>query len=123
MAGKQFRVTDGDLVMVEGFQPTLVGDVIRAEKVLLVGSKDFTLLGRPLLRPDMVRIEATVVEKSLTHTKTHFRKKRRKQYMRINCRKLLQTLLLNTQVNFFFNSLSPSHHNLAYQLCSPRRNA
>merc|ERR1712071_107607 len=84
IAGKQVRVTDGDLIMVEGVSPTSVGDVIRLEKVLLLGSKDFTLLGRPILRPDLVRIEATVVEKSLTHTKTHFRKKRRKQYMRIN---------------------------------------
>lgn len=85
MAGKQTRVTDGDLIMVEGTHPTNVGDIIRVEKVLLVGSKDFTLLGRPLLRPDMVRVEATVVEKSLTHTKTLFKKKRRKNYMRINC--------------------------------------
>lgn len=85
IGGKQVRVTDGDLVMVEGVSPTNVGDIIRLEKVLLVGSKDFTLLGRPILRPDLVRIEATVVEKSLTHTKTHFKKKRRKQYMRINC--------------------------------------
>jgi len=84
IGGKQVRVTDGDLVMVEGVSPTNVGDIIRLEKVLLVGSKDFTLLGRPILRPDLVRIEATVVEKSLTHTKTHFKKKRRKQYMRIN---------------------------------------
>ena len=85
VGGKQLRVTDGDLIMVEGVSPTNVGDVLRLEKVLLVGSKDFTLLGRPILRPDLVRIEATVVEKSLSHTKTHFKKKRRKQYMRINC--------------------------------------
>ena len=86
MAGKQRRVTDGDLIMVEGFYPTNVGDVIRAEKILLVGSKDFTLLGRPLLRQDLVRVEATVVEKSLTHTKTQFKKKRRKNYKRIHCK-------------------------------------
>merc|ERR1711946_110960 len=84
IGGKQVRVTDGDLVMVEGVSPTNVGDIIRLEKVLLVGSKDFTLLGRPILRPDLVRIEATVVEKSLTHTKTHFKKSGRKEYMRIN---------------------------------------
>ena len=85
IAGKQRRVTDGDLIMVEGDHPTKVGDVIRAEKVLLLGSRDFTLIGRPLLRPDLVRVEATAVEKSLTHTKTIFRKRRRKNYMRINC--------------------------------------
>lgn len=53
--------------------------------MLLVGAADFTLLGRPLVRSDLVDVEATVVEKTLSHTKTHFRKKRRKQYMRINC--------------------------------------
>ena len=84
-AGKQWRVTDGDLLMIEGVYPTTVGDVIRLEKVLLLGSRDFTLMGRPILRPDLVRVEATVVEKSLAHTKTHFKKKRRKGYKRINC--------------------------------------
>lgn len=92
-AGKQRRVTDGDLIMVEGTHPTNVGDVIRAEKVLLLGSRDFTLLGRPLLRPDLVRVEATVVEKSLTHTKTIFRNRRRKNYMRINCNYFVKLII------------------------------
>nr|CAH0107771.1 unnamed protein product [Daphnia galeata] len=99
-AGKQRRVTDGDLIMIEAAHPANVGDVIRAEKVLLLGSRDFTLLGRPLLRPDLVRVEATVVEKSLTHTKTVFRNRRRKNtrsfnffrnhfsILRINCVRL-----------------------------------
>ena len=78
-------MTDGDLVIVTGNSPVSNGDVIRLEKVLLLGSADFTLLGRPLLRPDLVRVEATCIEKSLTHTYTHFKKKRRKQYMRTNC--------------------------------------
>lgn len=84
IAGKQFRVTDGDLIAVQGRTPTRIGDALRLEKVLLVGAADFTLLGRPLVRSDLVDVEATVVEKTLSHTKTHFRKKRRKQYMRIN---------------------------------------
>lgn len=79
--------------MVEGTHPTNVGDVIRAEKVLLLGSRDFTLLGRPLLRPDLVRVEATVVEKSLTHTKTIFRNRRRKNYMRINCNYFVKLII------------------------------
>lgn len=98
MAGKQRRVTDGDLIMIEGTHPANVGDVIRAEKILLLGSKDFTLLGRPLLRPDLVRVEATVVEKSLTHTKTHFRKRRRKNFMRINCNYHLYNLTINRNI-------------------------
>ncbi|CAG2068816.1 unnamed protein product, partial [Timema podura] len=53
--------------------------------VLLVGASDFTLIGRPILSPELVCVSATVIEKSLSHIKTHFRKKKRKQYMRINC--------------------------------------
>ena len=35
-------------------------------QVLLVGSKDFTLVGRPLLHKDLVKITAKVVEKNYT---------------------------------------------------------
>ncbi|XP_046437395.1 39S ribosomal protein L21, mitochondrial-like [Daphnia pulex] len=96
LAGKQRRVTDGDLIMIEGAHPADVGDVIRAEKVLLLGSRDFTLIGRPLLRPDLVRVEATVVEKSLTHTKTVFRNRRRKNTRSINfCRSHFSIMRIN----------------------------
>lgn len=46
---------------------------------------DFSLIGRPLVERGLVNVHATVIEKTLSHTKTHFRKKRRKQYKRINC--------------------------------------
>ena len=32
--------------------------------MLLVGGRDFTMIGRPLLRRSLVKIEATVVEKT-----------------------------------------------------------
>jgi large subunit ribosomal protein L21 len=86
--------------MIEGAHPADVGDVIRAEKVLLLGSRDFTLIGRPLLRPDLVRVEATVVEKSLTHTKTVFRNRRRKNTRSINC---------NYYLNISFNQYKYSY--------------
>lgn len=53
---------------------------------MLVGSKDFTLIGTPLLQDGLVDIYATVIEKTLSHTKTNFKKKRRKQYTNINCK-------------------------------------
>lgn len=86
LAGKQIKITEGDVFVVEGYWPPNAGDKIRLDKVLLAGAKDFTLVGRPLVQRGLVNVEATVIEKSLSHTKTHFRKKRRKQYMRINCR-------------------------------------
>lgn len=93
LCGKQFKVSTGDIVIVEGYWPPTVGDQVRLEKVMLAGCKDFTLFGRPILEPGTVDVQATVVDKTLSHTKTHFRKKRRKQYMRINFQRVYQTML------------------------------
>ncbi|KAJ1523382.1 hypothetical protein ONE63_001248 [Megalurothrips usitatus] len=93
LANRQWKITPEDVLVVEGFWPPNVGDVIRLEKVLLVGSSDFSLVGMPLLRPDLVNIQATVVEKRLSHTKTNFKKKRRKQYQRINFYRYQQTMI------------------------------
>nr|XP_056707953.1 39S ribosomal protein L21, mitochondrial [Euleptes europaea] len=63
-ASRQWKVTNEDLILIEGRIPAECGDRIRMEKVLLVGAEDFTLLGRPLLGKDVVRVEATVLEKT-----------------------------------------------------------
>lgn len=105
LLNRQWKITAEDVLVLEGFWPPNVGDTIRLEKVLLVGSSDFSLVGRPLLRPDLVNIQATVIEKRLSHTKTHFKKKRRKQYQRINFYRFQQTMIrinsiqLTSQVN------------------------
>lgn len=93
LLGKQWRVTDGDLLVVEGFWPPNIGDEIRLDKVLLAGTKDFSLIGRPLVQPGLVNVTATVISKGLSHTRTHFKKKRRKQFMRINFQRAQQTML------------------------------
>lgn len=41
-------------------------------QVLMVGAKDFSLFGRPLLPPKAVTVEATVVEKTLTSADVRF---------------------------------------------------
>ncbi|KAJ8871449.1 hypothetical protein PR048_027766 [Dryococelus australis] len=86
ICGKQFKVTEEDIIIIEGHWPPEMGDELKLEKVLLVGGSDFTLFGRPILSPELVTVNATVIEKTLSHIKTRFRKKRRKQYMRINCK-------------------------------------
>lgn len=60
----------------------------------MAGGEDFTLIGRPLVQKGLVDVQATIIEKTLTHTKTHFRKKRRKQYMRINFYRSPNTMLM-----------------------------
>lgn len=86
VCGKQFKVTENDIIIIEGFWPPNIGDRLKLEKVLLVGSVDFTLVGRPILNRELISIDATVIEKTLSHTKTRFRFRPRKQYRRINCK-------------------------------------
>ncbi|BET01979.1 ribosomal protein L21 [Nesidiocoris tenuis] len=93
VAGKQFKVTAEDLILIEGYWPPSNGDEINMEKVMLVGGVDFTLVGRPLLPPGLVRVKATVIEKSLSHTKPVFYKKPRKQYRRLNFYRAHLTML------------------------------
>lgn len=111
LCGKQFKVTAGDIILVEGYWPPDTGDSIKLEKVsflgeffiffilkfclkvLLVGGSDFSLIGRPLLDQKLINVQATIIEKTLTHTKTNFRKKRRKQYKRINFYRAQNTMI------------------------------
>lgn len=84
-AGRQWKVTDEDLILVENDIEANCGDRIRMEKVLLVGAQDFTLVGRPLLGKDLVRVDATVIEKTESWPKVHMRfwKRHRFQKKRI----------------------------------------
>lgn len=93
VCGKQFKVTDNDIIVVEGYWPPDIGDALRLEKVLLAGAKDFTLIGRPILPLNQVSVKATVIEKSLTHTKVQFRYIKRKQYKNMNFLKFSLTYL------------------------------
>lgn len=103
LMGKQRRVTDGDLIVLEGEWPPAIGDEIRLEKVLVAGTKDFSLIGRPLVQPGLVNVTATVIGKTLSHTQTRFRKKRRKQFMRINFGRQEQTMLRINNVSIGSN--------------------
>ncbi|XP_063223575.1 large ribosomal subunit protein bL21m [Bacillus rossius redtenbacheri] len=97
ICGKQFKITDEDIIIIEGHWPPEMGDELKLEKVLMVGGSDFTLIGRPVLSAELVTVNATVIEKTLSYVKTRFRKKKRKQYMRINFHRSPYTMLrINT---------------------------
>ncbi|XP_011871646.1 PREDICTED: 39S ribosomal protein L21, mitochondrial [Vollenhovia emeryi] len=99
VCGKQFKVTVHDIIIIEGFWPPNIGDQLKLEKVLLVGSKDFTLIGRPILNRELVSVDATVIEKTLSQTKTRFRFRPRKQYRRINFYRIQHTMLRINSIN------------------------
>ncbi|MEE6499368.1 hypothetical protein FKM82_003424 [Ascaphus truei] len=48
-ASRQWKVTNEDLILITASVDAECGDRIRLEKVLLVGSDNFTLIGKPLL--------------------------------------------------------------------------
>ncbi|KAF4797564.1 39S ribosomal protein L21, mitochondrial [Turdus rufiventris] len=81
-ASKQWKITSEDLIMMDNVLEAECGDRIRMEKVLLVGADDFTLIGRPLLGKDLVRVEATVIEKTESWPKVNMRFWRRHNYQR-----------------------------------------
>lgn len=68
MYGKMHLFTEGDYVMFQKYFPAPVGTRFKIEKICLVGSDNLTLVGRPVLDRDLVHVEATLVEKTMTHT-------------------------------------------------------
>eukprot|EP01103_Thecamoeba_quadrilineata_P011518 TRINITY_DN2775_c0_g1_i2.p1 TRINITY_DN2775_c0_g1~~TRINITY_DN2775_c0_g1_i2.p1 ORF type:complete len:117 (-),score=17.01 TRINITY_DN2775_c0_g1_i2:11-361(-) len=58
--------------------PVEVGDEIVLDKVLLVGSKTFTAVGKPILT--RAKVYAQVQETTKTENVTIFKKRRRKNY-------------------------------------------
>ncbi|XP_060797861.1 39S ribosomal protein L21, mitochondrial isoform X2 [Neoarius graeffei] len=84
-ASRQWKVTSEDLIQIENHIEAECGDQIVLEKVLLVGGENFTLIGKPLLRRDLVRVQATVIEKTESWPMVHmvFWKRHRFQKKRI----------------------------------------
>ncbi|XP_034043766.1 39S ribosomal protein L21, mitochondrial [Thalassophryne amazonica] len=81
-ASRQWKVTDEDLIQFTGHIDAECGDRIRMEKVLMVGAQDFSLIGRPLLGRDLVRVEATVLEKTESWPLVHMCFWRRHRFQR-----------------------------------------
>ncbi len=93
IAGTQYKITTEDVIMIRNtFYPT-VGDKIRLEKVLLVGGKDFTIVGKPMVSKQLVRVDATVIEKTISNDIIRFTYRPRKSNKHWAYEKLQQTLL------------------------------
>ncbi|KPM07642.1 39S ribosomal protein L21, mitochondrial-like protein [Sarcoptes scabiei] len=65
---KQHLVHLGDIIAVRYPIQADIGERIKIEKCLLFGNENFTLIGRPVLNRDLIQIEATVIEKTMTQT-------------------------------------------------------
>lgn len=82
MFGKQNIITTGDLMLVDHHFPLECGQKLLINKCLVLGGKDFSIIGRPVLDKDLFKIEATVIEKTMTDHRVHFRHKPRNHGIR-----------------------------------------
>lgn len=103
---EQRKITTEDILVINGFFPPQIGDRIRLEKVLMVGSKDFTLTGTPLLSKNLVKVEATVVEKTLSNIRVNFVKWKKFQRFKLE---------QNAQSMIVINSIELDPHALQKQ--------
>lgn len=104
IGGRQRKVTTEDLVLIHGFFAPQIGDKIRIEKVMLVGSKDFTLFGRPLLSRELVNVKATVIEKTLSHVEVDFTMLKR--YRRLKFKQHPQSVIVINSIEIDPNNIN-----------------
>lgn len=65
-----------------------------------MGGDNFTVTGRPIVQQNLVEVQATIVEKTIAHTRTGFRKKPRKNYTRIHFHRSAQTMIRINSITF-----------------------
>jgi large subunit ribosomal protein L21 len=78
----QFKVSPDDLIFVDKIKDVEVNDVVKLPRVLMLGSKTRTVIGRPTVPG--AEILALVEEHVRDGKKFIFKKKRRKNYRRMN---------------------------------------
>ena len=78
--GRQFIVSEGDILQVNRFRDTQAGDTVEIADVLSVGEGAETQFGSPLV--DGASVKATVLENKRGDKVNIWKKKRRKGYQR-----------------------------------------
>jgi len=79
--GKQYRVSPGDVLLVERTVPGLeAGDELRFDRVMMVSQGDAVRIGQPVVEGASVRGQVVAPERSKKIIV--FKKKRRKGYKR-----------------------------------------
>jgi large subunit ribosomal protein L21 len=76
--GRQFTVTEGDVLKVNSFPNTEAGDSIDINEVLMIGEGADTRFGSPLIEGASVRV--TILENKKDKKVIVFKKKRRQGY-------------------------------------------
>ena len=76
--GRQFTVTEGDVLKVNSFPGTETGDTIDISDVLMIGEGADARFGNPLV--DGASVKATILENKKDKKVIVFKKKRRQGY-------------------------------------------
>jgi large subunit ribosomal protein L21 len=93
--GKQYRVSQGDLVTVEKLEGS-AGDKVELASVLLVGEGNQVTVGRPWL--EQARVVGTIVRQTRGPKVLIFKYKRRKGYQKRQGHRQDQTVLRVTEI-------------------------
>ena len=93
--GKQYRVSQGDMITVEKLEGA-PGDRVEISSVLMLGEGDQVTVGRPHL--DQARVVGTIVRQTRGRKIIVFKFKRRKGYRRKQGHRQWQTLLRVTEI-------------------------
>ena len=78
--GRQFTVTEGDVLTVNRYPETSAGDTVTIEHVLMLGEGKDAQFGTPTI--EGAKVSATVVEHKRGDKIRVFKKKRRQGYRR-----------------------------------------
>lgn len=76
--GRQFTVTEGDVLKVNAFPETKAGDSIDINEVLMIGEGSDARFGAPLVEGASVKV--TILENKKDKKVVVFKKKRRQGY-------------------------------------------
>ena len=78
--GRQFTVTKGDILKVNSYPNTQVGDSVELNEILMIGEGSDARFGSPLV--EGASVKATILENKKDKKIVVFKKKRRQGYKR-----------------------------------------
>ena len=82
IAGRRYLLAPRDVLTVLHLNDVRVGDVLVLDEIHELGSREYTLRGNPVIPPNKVRVQATVLEHTKGKMELVFKKKRRKGYQK-----------------------------------------
>ncbi|MDH5762701.1 MAG: 50S ribosomal protein L21 [Nitrospinota bacterium] len=94
--GKQYKVSQGDVIQVEKLEGN-VGDKVTLDQVLMIGESDQVDVGAPMVQGSSVTGE--IIDQAKGPKIIVFKKRRRKNYRRKNGHRQLVTHLKITDIS------------------------